>query len=134
MPSSHKNLIMYPFLVVVGLLGWIVPGAGHLLINQTKRGLVIFAAIVGLFVLGIYVGSIGVIDPVNAKMWYIAQILTSPLTNILGQLTVTKGIYSFGRPAEIGQLFTSIAGLLNLFCFINAVHQAYLQKIEPSEE
>ena len=134
MHSSQKNLIMYPFLIVIALFGWFVPGAGHLVINQTKRGLVIFAAIVGLFVLGIYVGSIGVIDPVNAKMWYIAQMSTSPLTSILGRLTVTKAIYTYGRPAEIGQLFTAIAGMLNFFCVVNAVHQAFLQKIDQSKE
>lgn len=125
---------MYPMLIVVGLLGWFIPGAGHIAINQTKRGLIIFTAIVGLFVLGTYIGSIGVIDPVNAKMWYIAQMMTSPLTSILGRLTESRAIYSHGRPNEIGQVFTSIAGLLNFFCVISALHQAYLQRIEPSKE
>ena len=35
----------------------------------------------------------------------------------------------YGRPAEIGQIYTSIAGLLNLLCIVNAVYMAHLRSV-----
>ena len=121
-----------PFLIVVGLLGWFIPGAGHLLINEKRRAMIIFATIVATFVIGLYIGSIGVINPVSAKSWYVAQIMNSPLVAGLGHITKSRGYCVFGRPNEIGQIYTSIAGLLNLLCIVNAVYIAHAGKAPPS--
>ena len=40
--------------------------------------------------------------------------------------------YVFGRPNEIGQIYTSIAGLLNLLCIVNAVHISHMRQIDPT--
>lgn len=117
-------------LLTVGLLAWLIPGAGHFLINQKKHAIIIFATIILTFCVGLYVGSIGVINPIGAKSWYVAQIMNSPMVAILGYV-VTTGDYSvFGRPNEIGQIYTSITGLLNLLCIVNAVYLAHLRKTE----
>jgi hypothetical protein len=79
---------------------------------------------------GLYVGSIGVIDPVGAKAWYVAQIMNSPLVAALGHLTAGGGFPVYGRPNEIGQIYTGVTGLLNLLCIINAVYLAHLHRIE----
>jgi hypothetical protein len=109
------------FLIIVGILAWIVPGAGHYMLKEKKRSIIIFTTIVLTFVIGLYVGSIGVINPVDAKAWYLAQIMNSPMVAALGHLTsIDPEKYRvFGRPNEIGQYYTSIAGLLNLLCIIN---------------
>jgi len=120
------------FLLTVGLLAWLVPGAGHLLLKERKRALIIFATIVLTFCAGLYVGSIGVINPVGAKSWYVAQIMNSPMVAVLGHLSTTADYSVFGRPSEIGQIYTSIAGLLNLLCIVNAVYLAHLQKTETA--
>jgi hypothetical protein len=127
-PRLKENYTM--FLLIVGLLAWLVPGAGHLLIKEQKRAIIIFTTIALTFCAGLYVGSIGVINPVGAKPWYVAQIMNSPIVAVLGYV-VTTGDYSvFGRPNEIGQIYTSIAGLLNLLCIVNAVYLAHLRKTE----
>ena len=79
------------------------------------------------FGIGIYVGSIGVIDPVNSKPWYFAQILNSPVVAILGHLTAGGEYEVYGKPREVGQIYTSIAGLLNLLCVVNCAYLAYMQ-------
>jgi len=117
-------------LLSVGVLAWLVPGAGHFAINEKKRAAVIFAAIVLTFCAGLYIGSIGVIDPVNAKPWYVAQLMNSPAVAILGYLTRTGNYPVYGRPNEIGQIYTGIAGLLNLLCIVNAVYMAHLRRIQ----
>ena len=116
----------------VGVLAWLVPGAGHFALNEKKRAAIIFAAIVLTFCAGLYIGSIGVIDPVSAKPWYAAQLMNSPAVAILGYLTRTGNYPVYGRPNEIGQIYTGIAGLLNLLCIVNAVYMAHLRKIHTA--
>jgi len=189
----------------VGLLAWLIPGAGHFLLKKKKHALVIFATIVLTFCAGLYVGSLGVINWDRAKPWYVAQIMNSPIVIILGDhvagwllfsigsefqsdldngivserlqqafknnkaplsqdatvlteqqrgyiykwlITGNKCSYSvrrengklnvytaypvYGRPNEIGQIYTSIAGLLNLLCIVNAVYLAHLRKTETA--
>jgi hypothetical protein len=132
MRFSKENHVL--FLLIVGLLGWLLPGGGHFLLKQEKRAIIIFATITLTFCAGIYVGSIGVIDPIGAKPWYLAQILNSPMVAILGHVTAGGGFPVFGRPNEIGQIYTSIAGLLNLLCIVNAVYLAHLCRTHPDGE
>ena len=105
------------FLVIVAVLAWAVPGAGHFVIKERKRAVIIFITITLTFLTGLYIGSVGVIDPVGAWPWYIAQ--------MLAQITKTGQYPSYGKPADIGQIYTSIAGMLNLLCIVSAVFMAY---------
>jgi len=125
---SKENHML--FLLIVGMLGWFLPGAGHLLLKEEKRAIIIFATITLTFCVGLYVGSVGVIDPVGAKPWYVAQIMNSPMVAVLGHLTAGGGFPVYGRPSEIGRIYTGVAGLLNLLCIINAVYLAHLHRIE----
>lgn len=119
------------FLLVVGLSAWLIPGAGHLVLREKARAIIIFVAIALTFTIGLYVGSIGVVNPVEGKLAYAAQIMNSPMVTVLGRVTVNNHYSVFGKPNEIGQIYTSIAGLLNLLCIVNAVYMAHLQKAEP---
>ena len=124
--SKEKQTLL---LFVVGLLAWLVPGAGHLVLKEQKRSLIIFTTIVITFCIGIYIGSIGVINLYGATPWYVigAQLMNSPVVLVLGRLN-TGGAYPVhGRPEEIGQIYTSTAGLLNLLCVVNAVYLAHLR-------
>ena len=67
----------YAFLITVGLVGWFVPGAGHLVIRENKHAIIIFVTIALTFAAGLYIGSIGVIDPVGAKAWHPRNCLRS---------------------------------------------------------
>jgi len=122
------------FLIFVGLMGWFMPGAGHLAINEKKHAIIIFVTIALTFAGGLYIGSIGVINPVGAKPWYVAQIMNSPAVAAIGRITASGNYPVFGRPSEIGQIYTSIAGLLNLLCIVNAVYWAHLRRIGATGE
>jgi hypothetical protein len=131
-PRFNQNHTLY--LLIVALSAWIVPGGGHLLLNERKRAVIIFAAITLTFLAGLYIGSIGVVDPVEANLWYIAQVLNTPLVAAIGYVTRAGGYPVYGKPNEIGQIYTSIAGLLNLLCIINAVYIARSRYIESFEK
>ena len=130
-PSKENHVLL---LLIVGLSSWLIPGAGYFLLKEKKRAIIIFTAVVLTFCAGLYVGSIGVVDAISGKMWswYTAQIIASPIVAVIGHLTAT-GLYPvYGRPNEIGQIYTSIAGLLNLLCIINAVYLVYLRRVETA--
>lgn len=116
-------------LILIIALGWVIPGGGYLLLGENRRAVIVFVVIVLTFCIGIYVGSIGVIDPVQAKPWFAAQILNSPLVALLGKMTASGRYMSYGKPNEIGQLYTSISGLLNLLCIINCVYVGHKRAV-----
>jgi len=130
-PPKENTLLLT---LSVGLLAWLIPGAGHFVLREKKRSIIIFATIVLTFCTGLYIGSIGVIDTVGATPWYVytAQIMCSPAVAILAHLTAGGGYPSFGQPNEIGQIYTSSAGLLNLLCIVNAVYLAYLRGVKAN--
>jgi hypothetical protein len=123
MESKLKHIIR---LITVGMLAWLIPGAGHFAIKKRKNAYIIFFTIVITFTIGLYIGSLAVIDPEGSKPWYVAQLMNSPLVTLLGNISVSRADHVYGRPAEIGQIYTSIAGLLNLLCIVNAVYWAHL--------
>ena len=113
------------FLIIVGVSAWAVPGAGHFILKERKRAIIIFVTVSITFLVGLYIGSVGVIDPVGAWPWYIPQLLTSPAVSLLAHITKTGEYISYGKANDIGQIYTSIAGLLNLLCITSAIYMAY---------
>jgi hypothetical protein len=121
------------FLISTGAMAWLIPGGGHYVLGEKRRAAVIFVALVLTFAVGVYVGSIGVVDPVRARPWYIAQVMSSPLVMLLGRIGGTGQYPVYGRAGEIGQIYTAIAGLLNLLCIVNAVYTAHLRSIGEAQ-
>ena len=122
-------------LLVVGLLSWLVPGAGYFVLEEKKRAIIIFVTIGLTLCIGLYVGSIGVIDLVGQAPSYVkaAQVMNSPIILILSHFTAGGGYPVYGWPNEIGQIYTMVSGLLNLLCIVNAVSLAHLGKIRAGE-
>ena len=122
------------FLFIVGILGWLVPGGGHFAINRRKHALIIFFTIIITFTIGLYIGSISIINPTGSKPWFVAQMMNTPAVAALCYFLPKNGNYVYGRPGEIGQIYTSITGLLNLLCIVNAVYLAHLIKSKHTGE
>lgn len=117
--------------LLAGVVGWLVPGGGHMLIGEWKRGIVMALCIIALFATGLYVGSIAVVDPVFETLYYYAQVLASPLVFVIDHIsrqmgadTPARRLLVFARPNEIGQIYTSVAGMLNLLCILSAIAMA----------
>jgi len=120
--SAKLNL---PLMALTAVLAWCIPGAGHWLIGERKRAVIIFVSLVFAFTVGIFIGSIAVLE----KPWLYAQMLFSPVTFYLSYLSSeVLHIDSFGRPREMGEIYTGIAGMMNLLCIVNAVYLAYCKE------
>jgi hypothetical protein len=128
--QSNTQKIPVMYLVFVALAGWIVPGGGYLLIKETARGLIIFVTIMLIFTTGIYIGSIGIVDWVGSFPWFLLQMGNSPLVAIIGMFTKGGAFPVFGRPCEIGQIYTGTSGWLNMLGIVNAVYLAYLRRTQ----
>jgi len=126
MKSTGNTVNFSLFLILVGLAAWVVPGAGHWLIRERKRAILIGITIPAIFATGLYIGSLGVLEPIGAA-WYlfIGQILTTPAVGVLTDIAQKGQYFVAGRPADFGLIYTVIAGLLNLLCISNAVYMAY---------
>lgn len=114
----------WAFLFFTGVCAWWVPGAGHWLIGERKRAVIIFVSLVFAFTAGIYIGSIAAVD--SGTPWFYAQILFSPIAGYIAHLSSTVyHLDAFGRPREMGEIYTGIAGMMNLLCIVNAVYMAH---------
>lgn len=66
--------------VPAGLLAVALPGAGHALRGEVKRGLLIALGIFGLFITGLLTGGIDSIDSREDRLWFIGQAFVGPAT------------------------------------------------------
>jgi hypothetical protein len=116
--------------VLAPAVGWLIPGAGHMIQKRWIRGLLLFVSIVTLFLLGlamqgrIYKANsgdildiLGFIGDFGAGALYIVT-----LANDWGQ-----GAIAFAT-AEYGTRFMIVAGLLNFIAVADAYHIAIGKK------
>lgn len=116
--------------VLAPAMGWLVPGAGHMIQKRWIRGLLLFISIVTLFLLGlamqgrIYKANggdildiLGFVGDVGAGGLYILT-----LANDWGQ-----GAIAFAT-ADYGTKFMIVAGLLNFIAVADAYHIAIGKK------
>jgi hypothetical protein len=116
--------------VVAPAVGWLIPGAGHMIQKRWVRGLLLFVSIVTLFLLGlamqgrIYKANggdildiLGFVGDVGAGALYILT-----LANDWGQ-----GAIAFAT-ADYGTKFMIVAGLLNFISVADAYHIAIGKK------
>jgi len=91
---------------IAGLAAWLVPGLGYWLLGEKARGLTVCIAVVTLFVMGLLIGGVRVLevptfdhagqripnaslkDEVRSKPWSIAQVMTGPIGIVAGALSV----------------------------------------------
>jgi uncharacterized protein DUF6677 len=104
------------------LLGWLVPGAGHLLTRRWIRGALLFAAIGLMFILGLLMqGKLYVANPADplVLLGFIGDLGS-------GLLYMGGRIFGAGQApvqvvtADYGTKFIVVAGLLNVIAAVDA--------------
>ena len=116
--------------VIAPAVGWLIPGAGHMIQKRWIRGLLLFVSIVTLFVLGLMMQGriyranggdildiLGFIGDLGAGGLYIVT-----LAREWGQ-----GAIAFAT-ADYGTKFMIVAGLLNFIAIADAYHIAIGKK------
>lgn len=104
------------------LAGWLVPGAGHLLLGKWIRGLLLMASILGMFAVGIalqgklYMPNTG--EPLD--MLGFAGDLGGGLLYLLANLAGWGRAPVLIAIADYGTKFIVVAGLLNVVAAVDA--------------
>jgi len=110
----------FPLLVL--LAGWLIPGGGHFLLGKWVRGLLLFAAILIMYVTGlalsgkVYVPNTG--DLLD-MLGFVGQLGT-------GLLYVLARVFGWGATSVItalgdyGTKFLTVGGLLNIIAAVDA--------------
>jgi hypothetical protein len=116
--------------VIAPALGWLIPGAGHMIQKRWIRGALLFVSIVTLFVLGLMMQGhiykanggdildiLGFIGDLGAGGMYIVTLAING-----GQGAIAHAI------ADYGTKFMIVSGLLNFIAVADAYHIAIGKK------
>jgi hypothetical protein len=143
MPNRSAENVLNSSPPVVALAGWLLPGLGYWLIGQRGRALACGLTILIVFFGGILIAGVRVVQApdmtasgnafqrVLQRPWFIGQVLTGPLgisaamiSDKLASSPTYRHIETKARLAEIGTLYTAVAGMLNLLTIIDASNRA----------
>lgn len=104
---------------------WLVPGGGHFVLGRRTQAAVFFLTISLTFFAGMYLADFTNVSPEHHGYYYVAQIWNGAQTLIA--TWVTRGIVADHVPrhlgtatAEIGNLYTAVAALLNVIVMMDA--------------
>ena len=104
------------------LLGWLIPGAGHVLLGKWMRGLLLFVSILGMYLIGLALA--GKIYTPNSGG--ILDILGFAGQLGMGLLYALARIFGWGAAsvvntlADYGTKFLFVGGLLNIIAAVDA--------------
>ena len=125
-PAEPVSLIA----VVAPAVGWLIPGAGHLIQKRWIRGVLLFVSIVTLFVLGlamqgrIYKANGGDILDI---LGFVGNVGAGGLYIVTLAMDWGQGAIAFAT-ADYGTKFMIVAGLLNFISIADAYHIAIGKK------
>jgi hypothetical protein len=116
--------------IVVPIVGWLIPGAGHLIQKRYVRGILLMVSVVAMFLIGLgmngrvygpnggdilemlgFVGDLG-----SGALYFLARIMG------WGQAAAAHAT------ADYGKTFVIVAGLLNFIAAADAHHIALGKK------
>lgn len=120
--------------VGAAVAAWLLPGLGHVLLGERRRGLLVMAAIASLYLAGLLIGGLDVVDSQEDTLWFAAQSIAGPATLAVNHIHLAhlkpdahpdRGPYvrSVGRVNEMGTLYCAMAGLLNLLVIIDVLYR-----------
>jgi len=125
-PAEQVSLMA----VVAPAVGWLIPGAGHMIQKRWIRGALLFVSIVTLFLLGlamqgrIYRANGGDILDI---LGFVGNVGAGGLYLVTLAMDWGQGAIAFAT-ADYGTKFMIVAGLLNFISIADAYHIAIGKK------
>jgi hypothetical protein len=131
--SEKINTQEYPLNmmgVIAPLVGWLIPGAGHLIQRKWVRGLMLMFSVSAMFFLGlmmeghVYTPNAG---DVLEMLGFVGDIGSGGLYLMSRMMDWGQGAINVAA-ADYGTKFIIVAGLLNIICAVDAHHIAIGKK------
>jgi hypothetical protein len=131
--TAEKTKVVQPasmMSVIAPAVGWLIPGAGHIIQKRWIRGGLLFISIVTLFLLGlamqgrIYKANGGdILD----MLGFVGDVGSGALYIVTMAMDWGQGAIAFAT-ADYGTKFMIVAGLLNFISVADAYHIAIGKK------
>lgn len=103
----------------VVLLGWLVPGLGHLVQGRRLRGLIVFVLLFGLLALGTSLAQGSNLDRERHFYYWGGQFLAGAPVMVLEAIAGGQRVRSELPYVDAGLVFASLAGLLNVLALLD---------------
>src|SRR5215813_3850967 len=132
-PATQTASAAVPFTPMAALapaVGWLIPGAGHLMQKKWVRGLLIMFSIVAMFAFGLAMEG-KIYKPNTGDLLDILGFVGdfgSGAMYILGLIFECGGANITTANADYGTKFIVVAGLLNIMAAVDAYHIAIGKK------
>ena len=128
--DRSKEQPLTTFSVVAPAVGWLIPGAGHLVQKRWVRGGLLMACIVLMYVLGLMMEG-HVYQPNSGDvldiLGFIGDVGAGALYIVSRALDLGEGMIQHAT-ADYGTKFIIVAGLLNFISAVDAYHIAIGKK------
>ena len=116
--------------VVAPIVGWLIPGAGHILLRRYGRGILLLVSVVAMFVIGL--GMQGRIYRPNGGdildiLGFVGDVGAGALY-FLARIMDWGNVMAANAAADYGKTFLIVAGLLNFIAAADAHHIALGKK------
>ncbi len=116
--------------IIAPIVGWLIPGAGHIMQKRYIRGLLLFISVVAMFFIGL--GMNGRVYKPNGgdildMLGFIGDVGAGALY-ILARIMDWGNVMAPNAAADYGKTFIIVAGLLNFIAAADAHHIALGKK------
>jgi hypothetical protein len=128
--ASEPEYPLTTMAVVAPILGWLIPGGGHILLKRYGRGVLLLISVVAMFVIGL--GMQGRIYQPNGGdildiLGFIGDVGAGVLY-FLARIMDWGNVMAANAVADYGKTFLIVAGLLNFIAAADAHHIALGKK------
>ena len=116
--------------VVAPIVGWLIPGGGHILLKQYGRGVLLLISVVAMFLIGL--GMQGRIYKPNGGdildiLGFVGDV-GAGLLYFVARAMDCGNVMAANAAADYGKTFLIVAGLLNFIAAADAHHIALGKK------
>jgi len=115
------------------LLTWIAPGLGHLYLGQRGKAILFFSVITFIYVFGMALSGFLNVSLERHAIYFAAQIFYGGATLIAELLTRNLRWVNANPLHDVGLLYTSVAGLLNIIVMVDIYEILHPREVSAHE-
>jgi hypothetical protein len=115
------------------LLGWLIPGAAHVLIGHRAKGIYLGILLLSTFMVGLALGDFRCVNAERHPLSFAGQAgMGLPWLAGWGLANLLAVPYAPPATESLGLLYSSVAALLNLLVVLNAYERVIKSGLEPN--
>jgi len=121
---------------VAFFIGWLIPGAGHVLVGKWKKGLFFFSILGATYLFGMWISGFRTVTFDDNPFYFVGQFGSGATLLIAKMRGAEKAIIRPGLDPswfDPGLLYVCVVGLLNLVVMLSLLDARALADAVPSD-